>query len=211
MRAKKRRHRLRFWLRTSASYAALLAAVYAALYVALGAEGGNLAAELEACAESITQSRRRMHALRGKLQDAVVELKANRAVGNQPDWSVLLAAVSGRLGDDVFLRRCRLSPRRGAEHPAPEQEGGAPARRDAVAAGQNRYTLRLEGYGKSLRSVSQFVLRLEGHVLFDKVRIVRTSREPLLTSTAVAFELECPLGGEAGPSGEETAGRSGRG
>jgi hypothetical protein len=46
--------------------------------------------------------------------------------------------------------------------------------------------------------VAQFVLRLQQTGLFDDVRLLRTGREPLLDTTAFAFELTCMIRGDNG-------------
>ena len=108
--AKKRRVRIRRWTAACVSYAAVLAAAYAACQILLTDEGGDAAAMLRDCSAGIAGSRKDMVTLGRELQSARTELRANRAVGNQPDWSILPATVSAKLGDEVFLRRCQLVP-----------------------------------------------------------------------------------------------------
>mgnify|MGYP000049651221 CR=1 FL=1 len=54
-----------------------------------------------------------------------------------------------------------------------------------------RYTLVLNGFGRSQESVSRFVLRLEESGAFDLVRLVSSSRQTFLQGEAVAFGVEC--------------------
>jgi hypothetical protein len=190
---RKRRTRIRRWGLLCAGYGVFLLMTYGTCHALMSTGDRNLPAELDDVSERIRRSKLAISSLQRRLQTAQLELEANRAVGNQPDWSVLLAALSAGLGDDVFLRGCTLEP---LEPSQGVKDGDGSDTPDVVAAGQREYVLKLNGYGRSQAAVSQIVLRLESHPLFDEVRIVKTSREPLLTSNAIAFQLRCSLGKE---------------
>ena len=112
-------------------------------------------------------------------------LASGRAVGEQPDWSLLLAMLSSALGDETVLRSVRL------QAPPEAAPGGT------TGAGSARtlrpITLDLSGLGRTQQIVSEFVLRLEHTPLFKTVRLVDTRRELFLNDHAVVFRIECVL------------------
>jgi hypothetical protein len=192
--AKTRRRRTRQWTLASCAYAAALLAASGACYALLTHAGGDPAAEVRDTTDKIGRSRAAIASLQQQITQVQHGLEANRAVGNQPNWSVLLRVLSACLGDEIFLRRCQLGPQEGravSRSPGGRRQAGPAA---MTTAGQRKYLLRLSGYGRRQKAVSQFVIRLEKHELFDKVRLIRTSREPLLADTAIAFHIECFLG-----------------
>lgn len=196
--AKKRRLRACYWVAACPACAFLLLAAYGVCYAVFAPEGPSAHEELRAVAAKIKASEAAMEAARSQLAEAEVELAANRAVGNQPDWSILLASVSARLGEDIVLRECRLGDRTGPEDRRPNTgfrgQKSAHGPRPPVA-GHRPFTLTLIGYGRSLPAVSQFALRLEQSKVFRAggVRLVRNAREPFLADTAIAFEAVCSL------------------
>lgn len=174
-----RRQRLRAWLIGSGIYAAALVAV-ALLVHQHTASARDRAGELSAASRDVEQARRAMDLQQRRLNAAMVEQAANRAVSHQPDWSILLAALAGELGDQIVFRSCRLD--------ALDESGAASC----------DVAIKLSGLGKGQSAVSQFILRLEESGLFDQVKLIRTAREAMGDSTAVAFELECHFGPSQG-------------
>ena len=115
---------------------------------------------------------------------------ANRAVGEQPDWSALLRLISASLGEDLVLTRCRLGPEghlgRGLrKRPAPVRPSVGKRR---------RFALELSGLGRSQKAITRFLLRLEKARLFEQVSLLRTAREPFLTGSAIRFDVRCLMG-----------------
>ena len=196
--AKRRRFRLRFWAAACIACAVLLAALCGVCYAVFTDNDLGLRGELRETVDRIGKSRNAIAEARSMLTDAETKLASNRAVGNQPDWSVLLAAVSARLGDDIVLRQCRLG--RGEEEPLrrPARRRGSAPRLATAARQDPPHTLSLIGYGRSHQAVSQFVLRLEAIPVFKEVRLVRNSREPFLAESAVAFTVACSIDAEEG-------------
>ena len=191
--ARVRSRRSRRWATVCIAYGLLLLAAYGVCYAVLGGRDQGLTAELNATSGRIRHSGIAIASISNRLARVRAELDANRAVGNQPDWSVLLAMLSGSLQEDIFLRSCTLYP---ADSGGGQSPRAAELREksDFLPAGQRPYKFVLGGYGRSHMAVSQFALRLENQPLFDEVRVLKTSREPLLANSAIAFKLECSLG-----------------
>ena len=197
---KKRRKRLRRWVGGCVTYCLVLIGAYGLCHAALGGDDMETTGSLQESSRQISQAKRTIASLTGQLTEVRTELAANRAVGNQPDWSILLAAIAGSLGDDIFLQACQLRPKDSkrtdrANRDKPSQ--GAP---ELLAAGQRRYVLTVDGYGRSHAAMSRFMLRLESNPLFDEVKLVQNVRQPLLATHAIAFQIRCSFGtSEAGP------------
>ena len=144
----------------------------------------------------VEQAESTVDALRGRIGRAEARLTSGRAVGEQPDWSLLLAMLSSALGDETVLRSIRLqAPPEAA--PGAAGSSGKPGRADAARTLQP-ISLEVTGLGRTQQVVSEFVLRLEHTPLFETVRLVDTRREPFLNDHAVVFRIECVLeaGGE---------------
>lgn len=151
-----------------------------------GGEHETLDEGIDATTEQIKESSRAIQGLCRDLADAQWKLDSRRAVGKQPDWSIPLALLAGKLGEEVVLERCQLEPRKNAEG------------RFEDSAGSARFVLSVSGLGKSQSAVSRFVLRLEKSNLFDRVRLIKTERQPFLGGKAVGFRSECLLEGKEG-------------
>ena len=200
LQAKRRRRRLRFWIAACVACTVLLAALCGACYAVFTDDDLALTGELRETVERIGKSRAAIAAARSSLTRAEVKLASNRAVGNQPDWSILLASVATKLGDDIVLRQCHLGQGNTETLQRPtRRRGPAPTRAAGNAGGEMLpRTLQLIGFGRSHQAVSQFVLRLEAIPIFKKVRVVRNSRQPFLADTAVAFTVACDIDDQEG-------------
>jgi len=157
--------------------------------------------EIDYTAERIRESGRTIVTLRKELAATRWRLDSARGVGQQPDWSVMLALLAEGLGHDVVLKSCELNqvltPLTGAGRgPAVS----TPGRQDPSDKKEHEVTfaLMVTGFGRSQTAVSQFVLRLERSGLFDSVRLIDANRQPFLNGKAIAFQLECSLGSNRG-------------
>lgn len=186
--AAKRRH-LGRWIVICLVFGVMLAAACTACHMVWGGEHETLDEGINATTEQIKRSSKAIQRLSRELADAQWKLESCLAVGRQPDWSIPLAMVAGKLGEEVVLEQCKLEPRKDADG-----QGGDDG-------GSGRYVFRVNGLGKSQTAVSRFVLRLEKSDLFNRVRLIKTNRQPFLNGKAVQFQLECLLEGKGGTAG----------
>ena len=170
-------------------FGVLLVAACIVCHMVWGGEQEALDEGINAATEQIRGSSQAIQRLCREIEDARWKLGSSRAVGKQPDWSVPLALMAGKLGEEVVLERCELGPRKDAEG------------QEEDSADTGRYVFRVNGLGKSQTAVSRFVLRLEQIDLFDRVRLIKTNRQPFLSDKAVEFQLECLLEGKGGTAG----------
>ena len=185
---KSRRARMRTWIIACTAYAVGIVGAYA-LYQSTS-EGPDvaLADDITKAAAETEKWDRQVRMLRGKVGKARLTLEANRAVGEQPDWAVVLALLAKNLDDDLVLKRCKLEPEAVEKSKKPTKGEPAPAPKP------KRYILDISGFGRSQKAISQFVLRLEGSTLFEKVTAVKTNREAFMAGKAMAFQIRCLLG-----------------
>lgn len=190
---KRRLARMRIWIRLCLTYALVLA-VTVCLYRATWRTGnGAVTDELEVIRWKTANSTRSIDRLRGELCEARTALEAGRAMGDQPDWSILLALFARQLGDDIVLDECKL---RLLDVDRPGTGTGAASSNDSangIRPQQKRYRLSLSGFGRTQTAVSRFVLRLERIELLKQVRLTRSDRQAFLAGKAVAFRIECSI------------------
>jgi len=184
--AAQRRRRTRSWVAACAVYAAMLAAVYVSCRFRWG--GNDLqGGEMARISADIDRYKGQRVAVKGAIMALRAKIDANNAVGQQPDWSILLALLARNLGSDVVLKHCELDLDRPGRAPDADQGDDSPRR---------NFVLEVNGLGRTQTAVSAFVLRLEKAGLFDQVKLIRTSREDFMSGKAVSFQLACTLRAE---------------
>lgn len=198
--AKARKTRTLQWVTALASYGLILLAGYLASIRYAAADRGPVAQEARQAAVQLEMSNRTVQALTQELGQAHQKLRTAQTVGQQPDWSRLLALLSQNLDDNLVLDLCRLQKLAPAEKAGPGKGPGSsgsgpidPSRPPSVWRTPANLLLELEGFAKAQSHVSEYILRLEKTGLFDKVKLVKTSRQDFLNGKAVAFRLECTI------------------
>ncbi len=182
--ARRRQRRSRTWIGVCATYAAAWVAVYVAIQATMASDDRALRIEIDRLSGVVQAKDAAIGDLELDRQQSVAQLRANLAVGKQPDWSILLALLGTTLEDEVVLRSVRLV---------------SGATENAEASSERPVTnLDLAGLGQSQTAVSRFVLRLEQSSLFRSVKLLDTRREPFFTGHATAFRVECELEDGAG-------------
>jgi len=190
--AKCRRARIYLWAVTCGTYIVLLAVVSLAACVFCPGQDRDLAEQLAAAEKQIKQDNGGMLKLRRTLAETTGALETTRAIREQPDWSRLLTGLSQELGQELVLNRCQLVAMREDGKSLTEPWTEALLAKPLLAlVSKHRYELVLQGFGRSQESVSRFALGLEGIGLFERVRLVNSSRQTFLGGHAVAFTVEC--------------------
>ncbi len=197
--ALRRRRRGRWWAVICLAYAVTLGGAWATLRVAGGGADRAIAADLAETRNRVEDLELAIERLGPQLAEARASLAASRTIGGQPNWSVLLNLLAVLLGDDAVLSACELKP---IEEPRPPRrvveaasdQTAEPPLQPSETRAPERYTLRLEGVGRTQAAVADFVLRIERTELFDRVKLVETKKVPFGAEQAVAFEIECRLG-----------------
>lgn len=195
--ARGRRTRVRRWAVVCGAHALLLGVVYLCCALAWSVSSDGLERDLAAASSEIEELTSSLASAGAELAEAQLLLESVRGIAKQPDWSLLLALVSKSLGDEAVLDTFRVGPpnasRPGVRTRKVSSGVGGNAARQAGAATQSEppYTLYLSGYARSQAAVSRFVLRLDELDLFERVDLLRTSREAMFGGDATGFQVQC--------------------
>jgi len=190
--ARRRRARIYLWVVACGTYVVLLAAGSLAAYVLCPGQDGDLAEQLADAETQSKQNNEAMLALRRTLAETTAALETTRAIREQPDWSRLLTGLSHELGQELVLNRCQLVAIREDGKSLTEPWSETLLAKPLLAlVTKQRYQLVLQGFGQTQESVSRFALGLEGIGLFERVRLINSSRQTFLRGQAVAFTVEC--------------------
>lgn len=203
---RKRRVRIRVWAVGVGAYGAALAGLLAGTAAAWETDNATPATQLSHLEKENDLRKRDESRLSGMILERQRELTASRSVEHQPDWSILMALLARAMGPDSALRSAQLvqevvqpaqaAPAAAAKPPA--GQGAAQAKEEAPQQPQPRvFTLRLSGVARSQGAVSGVVNRLEESGVFSRVELQEARREPGAGPDAVAFSIQCRLGGRA--------------
>jgi Tfp pilus assembly protein PilN len=170
-----RRRLLRQWIIVSVCYALLL--VISA--VAISWIGGSEAVDPAIAAQvrnEISRSTARLASFHSQAAGLDRELALAQKISDQPDWSILLAAIAKQCGDEITLAGCDLSEPR-----------------EVSANDPSSVILGVHGVGRSNDAVANFVLRLEGVPILERVKLLQTTRKQVFGLDAFSFDVTCSV------------------
>ncbi|MBC8108139.1 MAG: PilN domain-containing protein [Anaerolineae bacterium] len=185
------RKRVRFWSWGVTGYAMVLLAGYAACAAALSVEGDDHTLALQKTTRQIDEMNNANASLKPQLAEAHTKLSVARVVGDQPDWSLLLAIISSTVDDEIVLTSTKIDPATGVD--ATPTTRSLTIEKSPVPAAPVRMTLRLVGMARSQAAVTQFVLRLERLGLFERVDLGKSNRQTVGATEANVFRIDCLL------------------
>lgn len=187
--AQARKARIVRWTTVLGTYGFLLLLGYLASVRYVKADTRPFDTEARELDSKLATTNQTVAALSRELAQVQAKLRTAQAVGQQPDWSRLLALLSQNTSENIVLDVCRL--RRVAKADGPAKPAPPPGTPTADPLADSQLVLELEGFAKAQSNVPEYVLRLEEVGLFDKVKLVKTSRQDFLKNKTVAFSLEC--------------------
>lgn len=196
--AKRRREHLRYCAAGCAAWAILSVAAVFLAPVVWGAGDPGDSERLARFNAEIEQTEHTIAGIRVDLLAAEAKLRGNRAIADQPDWSVLLAVLGEMIGGDVVLKNCYIRPvnpnRDGHGTNLRRIEPRTPSERATAKTTEAApFILEAGGIAKDYTAANQFVLRLEHTGLFAKVTLLDTGREAFFDKDAIAFRIECAM------------------
>ena len=178
------------WAAVCSVYLVLLGITYLCCALAWRVSSDGLDHDLGTASAEIEELTRSLGGAEAELADAQQLLDSIRGIAKQPDWSLLLALVAKTLGDEVVLDTCKLGPPNVKRTVVRGQKA-----LNGTAGGTPRneppYTLYISGFARSQAAVSRFVLRLDALDLFERVDLLRTSREAMFDGDATGFQVQC--------------------
>ena len=157
---------------------------------------------LAAVADEIARTERAIVAVKVQLAAAQSTLRANEAIANQPDWSVLLAMLAKGIRNDVVLMKCHVHPSGapGTFRPEPRRSPAALSNSSPAGAGAavaaaeaGPFELEASGYAQTLTAAHRFVGDLEKSGLFARVTLQETKGDAYAGRPAINFRLKCSL------------------
>jgi Tfp pilus assembly protein PilN len=193
------RKRIRRWSWTAAGYGLLLLGSYAACSVAMSAQGDDHALLLEKTTRQIEELTHTAASLKPQLADVRTKLAVARTVGDQPDWSLLLAVISSTVDDDIVLTSTTLDAATiGESRPASRPTANT---KDPNFEPPAIMTVSVQGLARSQAAMTLFVLRLEKLGLFDRVELAKSNRQAVGAVEANVFQVDCELRRSGKPLG----------
>jgi Tfp pilus assembly protein PilN len=183
--AMKRRARIRAWCAASGGYGLCLV-IACVLALTISVPDGSLRESISEKHVLIQSSEKELATLRQEAATVQRAIEAANAVGNHPDWRVLLQLLAHARGEQVVLERCDLKPR-----PAdPKAKAGA--------VSDTGFLLTLDGVAQSQRAASQYVLDLEDLGVFETVTLIETRPYITVRPTSagislIGFRVHCTL------------------
>ena len=180
--------RKRSWMLAAGAYAVV---AIGGAYLALprsGRDEDTIMRDLTMLRGQATQLDSQLKASREAASAARKQLMAANAVGEQPDWSILLAKLVEERGAEVVLESVELATVQVQDKPRPDAKPkpGAkpPAPRESIM-------LRLAGATRSPDEAYVFARRLEQTGLFAQARVLETRPRDLLGEQVSGFRIEC--------------------
>ncbi|MGH7176999.1 MAG: PilN domain-containing protein [Tepidisphaeraceae bacterium] len=174
--AMRQRVRARGWIAACVVYAVLVTLCSAACLVALGAGDANVGSALSRATRQVKEMEGAIESMRPQLSEVQTRLSVARAVGDQPDWSVLLALVARAAEGEIVLSTVTLESVETEASPVGAARAGSSRRVATKPSAPALFNFSIQGLGKSQAAVSQFVLRLEQLRLFERVELAQSGK-----------------------------------
>lgn len=215
--------RRRVWaLRSRAVWWCAGVAAYSAAFVALclvlrpdGSELARVQSDLDDARVRHAALTKELGTERARIDQMSRRLQTARAVGEHPDWSVLLGLLAQLRGEMVVLESIRIEPltadastQRAA---APSPAGGRPTadRRQTSGAVGEAYRLTIAGVAPTPSAVSALALSMEATGLFEAVNQGAVQSRSVRGQSVRTFTIAATL--TSGAVGERTDVTSGGG
>lgn len=173
------------WIGALAAVLALAGALSAGLIAASPGPDPRTLAQIDDQRRLIADTEKKSASWRSQAAAAARALDARKAVGEHPDWGLLIDRLAGAAPDSIAVEDVAI-----VLAPAPDK----PQR-------SRRWTVTLAGLAPRQTAVGALVTTLESWKLFDKVRLVESKARSVRTIEAVAFKIEAVI--EEGKRPEE--------
>ena len=171
------------WLKGTGVYCAavLLATIGSrALSIDLGIV---IAQKIEDTQSRIVKEKAKLSGITHNIQTAQISLFANQKLRDQPNWSVLLKLVASKMDKSIVLTRCDLIPIYNKSLPVQGQI------KEPIG-----YHFVIEGQGRSMININNFILRLEDENIFNQVVLDESYQQTFVKKSSNYFKLRCKLG-----------------
>lgn len=173
------------WIAALALLLALAGALSAAVIASSPGPDPGTIAQIDDQNRLIADADKKAASWRSQAAQAARALDARKAVGEHPDWGLLIDRLAGAAPDAIALEDVAI-----ALAPSPDKNPKA-----------RRWSVTIAGLAPKQTAVGALVSTLESWKLFDKVRLVETKARSVRSLEAVAFKIEASI--EEGRRAEE--------
>jgi Tfp pilus assembly protein PilN len=177
------RRRMRTWGIGVGVYTGVLGAVFAGAYMIRPPGPETINRQLASAELQIQDSVRVIATLQAEMKDTERTLTTMQRIGPKPDWSVALAEFGATAGEDIVIGDITMRQRKRSA-----SAGGS-----RIDEPSDAVTLRVSGYGRNQRAVTDFLMALNQSGLIDSTKLLKSEREPLFGGYAAAFIVECDI------------------
>jgi hypothetical protein len=188
--------RIRAWSTVAGGYAVLVLIGCIAANAPLASHSPQVKADLERLAQRTERANTERTRIEAQLTQQRRQLETARAVGEHPDWSILLDAVARTKAERAALDSVTLTTRLVEAKSLPTLPADAAAAASAAKvkpAPTPTYTLRLTGFVVGPGEVFEFARAIEQLSVFDDVRVKDSRSAPLGAMSATRFEIEASV------------------
>lgn len=128
------------------------------------------------------------------------QLDSARAVGHHPNWANLVSVLVRTSSDDILLSKLSVQPDARLDARAEAARDKSKAASDETA-GPQRYNVKMTGFANSQRTLGDFVGKLEGLDLFERITIEETRSQEVNGVEWTAFSVAAVLPDAPGVGG----------
>jgi len=128
------------------------------------------------------EAQRRLDALQAEREALDHRAEVSAIIAARPDWTRLIRAIGGLLGEDIVLQQLSIEPT--------TLEGDA-------GEETTRTTLMLAGLARDAVGAQALVVRLEGLGVFESVGLLESTRRSTPAGDLVVFRLAGKIRGDA--------------
>lgn len=183
----------RAWLVALGVYAGLTAAACLVVHLPVHADAPRVRADLERLAERLDLAERAVAVVEKSIGEKRTRLAAARAVGEHPDWSLLMESVARARKGEIVLENFDLTTTR-VEVKAPAQSAGASTpKAGAKPKTKVVYVIKLIGYSPAPGGVFAFARGLEEMGVFEQVAVKDTRAVALGSMPTTRFEIQATI------------------
>lgn len=139
--------------------------------------------DLDEARQSVHSLNVAIQAIEAELEQGQSMLAATQDLANNPDWGLLLGFVGKLVSGDLVLREYQLEDavQAGVINPAADVQGRP--------GGSFQFVVK--GWGRTQAAVTDFTLKLERIGLFENVKLLDSNLQPVGSSSAVSFTVQC--------------------
>lgn len=193
------RRRARAWSMVCVVHCIALLTAFTA-WAEPGANLEPLRAELQEVLKNAEKRSAELDSVNREIATMRRQLDSARAVGHHPNWSNLVGVLVRSSSDDILLSKLSVQPDAKVDLKADavrEKSKGGPEE----TAGPQRYNVKMTGFANSQRTLGDFVGKLEGLDLFERITIEETRSQEVNGVEWTAFSVAAVLPDAPGTGG----------